>query len=46
MVTSVNILLGVYSLAECPAADLQGNGAVEIDKVLVAVGNGLRGCPQ
>jgi hypothetical protein len=41
----VRIVLGNASLAECPAADADGDSALTVDEVIAAVGHGLDGCP-
>jgi hypothetical protein len=44
-VRGVNIGTGFLPLADCPAADDDGDGLVRIDETLRAVGAGLSGCP-
>lgn len=44
LIHGLNILLGSASLAQCPAADFNGNGAVTVDESVAATGNGHAGC--
>lgn len=45
IVTLVNISLGIHPLANCPAADGDGDGQLTVAEILVAVGHALSGCP-
>ena len=44
LVTLVNIALGIDSTAACTAGDLDGDGSITIDEILVAVGRALDSC--
>jgi hypothetical protein len=44
LVVGVNIGLGRLPLSECPSFDLDGNGVLGIDEVLIAVRAALTGC--
>lgn len=46
MVRGVNIGTGSLLLADCPAADDDGDGLVKIDETVRAVSAGLLGCPS
>jgi len=46
IVRAVNIALGTEVLAQCPAADRDGDGAITVDEILAAVAHALTGCPQ
>jgi hypothetical protein len=45
LVTTSNIALELESLDQCPAADANDSGEVEINEVVGAVGDSLDGCP-
>lgn len=44
LVRSVNVALGSASIAQCGAGDSNGNGALDISELIVAVRNALSGC--
>ena len=40
----VNVALGIASVEQCPAIDVNGDGEVTIDELISAVGQALQGC--
>lgn len=44
LIRGVHIALGVLDLDSCPEFDVDGNGTVEIDELLLAVAGSLQGC--
>lgn len=40
----VNVALTGEGLASCPQADLNGDGLVSVEEIIVAVNNALDGC--
>ena len=44
LITGVSIALGARSLSACPSLDTNVSGMVEINELIVAVNNALRGC--
>jgi hypothetical protein len=45
LVLGVNIALGNTPLDACPSYDVNGNGAVGVEELIVAVNNAAQGCP-
>jgi FG-GAP-like repeat len=45
IVVGVNLALGLLPLTACPIFDRDGNGAIQIDELIVAIDFSLRGCP-
>lgn len=44
VLTGVNIALGNLSIGECPVFDANHNGSVEVNELIMAVGNALHEC--
>jgi hypothetical protein len=44
LVTAMNVALGSGAATQCPAADVDRNGRLDIDELVVAVGRSLAGC--
>jgi hypothetical protein len=44
MVRGVNVALGSTDIAQCPAADADGDGSVSIDELVDGVANVMSGC--
>lgn len=44
LIVGVRVALGLQPLERCRAVDASGNAGVEIDELIAAVGNALRGC--
>jgi hypothetical protein len=45
LVVGVNVALGSGALDACPSYDANGNGAVGVEELIVAVNNAAQGCP-
>ncbi|HVO25627.1 MAG TPA: choice-of-anchor Q domain-containing protein [Candidatus Margulisiibacteriota bacterium] len=46
LVTLIDLALQSPPTSGCPAGDINGDGQITIDEILVAVHNGLSGCPS
>lgn len=45
LITGVGIVLGTLPVTECPGLDADGNGEVDVTRLLIAVNNALGECP-